>query len=184
VSLPHGSYTQVAFVTHDLDRAVDNWVRTLGAGPFYVFDSALDDAVYRGQPNAATNRAAMGFLGATNIEFFEPTNDAPSMYREILDAKGESSLQHTLPAMRPVTRQEFDALCAGYESKGLEVAYSGTVPDMGPIRFYDALDQLGQFIEACMMNDEIYRVVDRVYEAHADWDGQRAVRQLDELFAN
>ena len=63
--LPHlrnRDYCQLAWVVPDLESAIDRWVRTTGAGPFFLFDALhFDDANYRGTPmDIAPCRAAIG----------------------------------------------------------------------------------------------------------------------------
>lgn len=181
MSLPEGSYTQAAYVVFDLEAAIDAWARTLGAGPFFVFDSPVDDKIYRGKPGSDTNLAAMGFLGGTNIEIFQPVNDAPSMYREVLETTGEGA-HHVIPRMRPMTDEDFDRACAGYEALGLELSTSGTVPGVGRIAFYDARDRIGQFIEVIQLSRETYPVMDLMHDAHVDWDGKDPLRPFSQIF--
>lgn len=181
MSLPVGSYTQIAYVVRDIEAAIAHWASTLGAGPFFVFDNVVDDKIYRGNPGKDTNLAALGFLGATCIEIFQPTNDEPSMFQEVLDSRGEG-VHHVLPTMRPITADEFDRRCSEYEAAGLTLATSGTLPTVGRVAYYDAISQIGQFIEVIELGPDTYQGMDLMYDAHLGWDKQNPQRSMDELF--
>lgn len=76
-----GPIDQIGYVTADLDRAVERWTRQLGVGPWTVFRNVVLDGEYRGAPTRVSIDVALSYQGAVQIEFIEPTSDAPSPYR-------------------------------------------------------------------------------------------------------
>src|SRR3546814_16101786 len=62
------------------------------------------------------------FSGTTCIELVQPTNDQPSIFREVLDRHGEGAVHHHYPKIRCLTAPEYDALCASYRTLGYEEA--------------------------------------------------------------
>ena len=99
------SLTKFCFVTHDLEKAVQQWAEGVKAGPFYVMASAagfFGERSYRGSPARDNFKAALGFSGNTLIEFIEPTNDEPSVFQEVLTTKGDMAVHHVYPDMRPI----------------------------------------------------------------------------------
>ena len=88
-------YMQMCWVVPDLDAAIGHWLRTTGAGPFFVFDDLhFDDGVYRGAPSDVQPcRAAIGQHGDMQIELVEPgvhrTEPLVVQPREVLDLDAE-----------------------------------------------------------------------------------------------
>lgn len=168
-------FTQFCYVARDFEAAVGKWVLA-GAGPFFELDlSRLTERNYRGTLAQDTVRLGYGFLGTSQVEIVQPTNDAPSIYREVLDTRGEV-LHHIQPNMRPLSPELFDAESARYESMGLSVAYSLTAPGVGRVAFFDGLEKLGFFVELVERSKEICAMDAWMYEEHVNWDGKDPIR--------
>lgn len=163
-------YTQMAFVTHDIAAAIRSW-HAIGAGPFYNVDlSAIDkelitDRTYRGEPAKDTFKAAIGFLGTTQIELVEPTNDEPSVFREVLGEKGEV-LHHMQAKVSVVTPAMFDELSRSYQALGMEQVSLMTTPSGARAAFYDARDTLGCFLEIAEKGEQTFACVKIMHQAH------------------
>ena len=170
-------YTQTCFVARDFERAIASWT-AIGAGPFYVPDlSKLPaDRKYRGSIARDVTLVARGFLGTTQIEIATPINDEPSIFQEVLAARGEG-LHHVMPSIQPTTPEQFDALSAKYEAMGLEAAYSMVVPWLGRVVYYDAFQKLGYFIELTERSEQIHAASVEMYKAHLVWDGSDPIRR-------
>lgn len=170
-------FTQFCYVARDFEVAIDKWVLA-GAGPFFELDlSGLTDRDYRGTVARDTVRLGFGFLGTSQVEIVQPTNDAPSIYREVLDTRGEV-LHHIQPKMRPISAELFDAESARYESMGLKLAYSLTAPGVGRVAFFDGTEKLGFFIELVERSEEWCAKYAWMYEEHLNWNGKDPIRRL------
>lgn len=184
MSLAPGSFTQFNYVTHDCEALARRWVESVGAGPFFFWE--LDDPgltptrTYRGQPAGDTFKACYGFIGASMLEFMQPTNDAPSLLREVLDVQGEA-LQHIFPAIRPRSPEAFDAQHEAYVAAGCPCVADGAAPLFGRAHFYDGRASIGAFIEMVELLPPSYGIIERMHEAHAGWDGARPIRDLTEV---
>ena len=77
-----GPIDQLGYVTADLDRAVALWTDKLGVGPWTVFRNVRLTGSYRGAPAEVGIDVALSYRGAVQIELIEPTDDAPSPYRD------------------------------------------------------------------------------------------------------
>src|SRR5690606_1258129 len=96
---PEGSILELCQVTDDMDAAIAHWTGLFGAGPFYVFDvPAMPGQTHRGQPSSIDLRIAFGFSGGLLIELLQQTNDAPSVFREMIESKGPG-FHHLMPRM-------------------------------------------------------------------------------------
>lgn len=177
--------TKVCFVTHDVDKAVQQWAQGAKAGPFYVMASATDffgERSYRGVPAKDDFKAALGFSGNTLIEFIEPTNDEPSVFQEVLKARGDMAFHHIYPDLRPMTDAEFDATRERYLELGYIDALDSVLPGGGRCIHFDACEQLGVYIELMRCSPEVYAGFEKMRAAHANWDGDRPLREPAELF--
>jgi hypothetical protein len=89
--------TQIAIVVKDLRKTMELYHRTLGWGPWSVFDlrpPLLHDTVMRGVPTYFTVIAASTQVGPLEVELLQPV-DGPSIFKEWLDRHGEG-LHHIL----------------------------------------------------------------------------------------
>jgi len=181
--LSPGTTSQICYATFDLRLAAQNWARAAGAGPFFLMElPASLEKTYRGEPAHDSFQAAIGFMGTTCIELMQPTNEAPSIIREILDARGEGAVQHMYPHIRPLDAGHYDELCAKYKAMGLEEALSFRVPGMGRNAFFDATHTLGCFLEVLEFGVDAYEsVLGGMYESHRGWDGSDPIRSMDSL---
>jgi hypothetical protein len=181
--LSPGTTSQICYATFDLRLAAQNWARVAGAGPFFLMELPADlEKTYRGEPAHDSFQAAIGFMGTTCIELMQPTNEAPSIIREILDARGEGAVQHMYPHIRPLDVGQYDEMCAKYKAMGLEEALSFRVPGMGRNAFFDATRTLGCFLEVLEFGADAYEsVLGGMYESHCSWDGSDPIRRMDSL---
>ena len=86
---PDDGIIQMAYVVTDIHRAMNLWISKLNVGPWFLLPSFTgDDPQYRGKPSRADVSLAMSFAGHMNVELIQPNNDAPSVYREVLEARG------------------------------------------------------------------------------------------------
>mgnify|MGYP003574955684 CR=1 FL=1 len=183
-------YTQICYVSLDLDRSIERWIRA-GAGPFYVGDSASlpPDRTYRGAIAVDQFRAAIAFLGSTQIEIVQPLDDQPSFYREVLernraDAK-EEVLHHVQPKARPMSEAAFDEECHKLERDGLNCVATLTAPGGGTVRYYeDPANLLGFFIEMSHKSERVFALMEKMFEQHLAWDGKEPVREMRTLASN
>jgi hypothetical protein len=163
-------YTQMAFVTQDMQASLSRW-HAIGAGPFYRVDlSAIDnglitDRSYRGSPAKDTFKATIGFLGTTQIELVEPTNDAPSIFREVPDRKNDV-LHHMQAKISIVTPDLFDELSHRYEALGMELVALMTTPGGVRSAFYDGRATVGCFLEIAEKGEATFNSVKLMHKAH------------------
>ena len=166
-------YMQLCWVVHDLDAAIDHWVRTAGAGPFFTFaDVHFENSYYRGQPmDIAPHRAAIGYFGDMQIELIAPIGDAPGIWREIVPA-GQSGFHHT-----GLYCQDYDAQVAAYLDSGAEMAFEGLM--LGAKTCYvDTTPALGFMTEIITVNPVAEQVFGAMRQAADGWDGREPIRSL------
>jgi hypothetical protein len=166
-------YMQLCWVVPDLDAAMDHWVRTTGAGPFFVFGAVtFDDPRYRGiATQVEPCRASIGQFGDIQIELVEPTGDGTGLWSDF-SAKGKTSLHHV-----GLYCADYEAERAAYTAGGAELAFEGLM--MGARTCYiDTTQTLGFLTELITANPIAEQVFGAIRAASEGWEGSNPVRTL------
>lgn len=172
-----GPVMQLAFVPRDFDAAIAYWTRTMGVGPFFLWEHiAVDQLTYRGQRVNADFSVALAQWGDVQIELIRQDNDAPSIYRDW----NSNALHHIQLAV-----DDYDAALAACEAAGFGMAMDGCgllgSPDL---RFaYCDLGEYGPagFIEFAYRPPGAAAAFERMNQMMAaalNWDGQDPIRPL------
>jgi hypothetical protein len=89
-----GAVRQNGYVVRDIQAAMKHWIEVMGIGPWYYMDRVKTDWFrHRGQSSSVEMSIALANSGDLQIELIQQRNDAPSLYKEFLDA-GHEGLQH------------------------------------------------------------------------------------------
>jgi hypothetical protein len=179
--LEPGTFSEICFITADLEASVRKWTGILNAGPFFEFPTPSDNLWVRGSIITDHFRAAIGFSGTTVIEFIEPMGEAPSIFTEVLREKGEGAVHHVYPNITPLTADQYDKICLEYEAKGLEKVMDFEVPGLGRNCFYDARRDLGCYIELLEAGPAVGLINDSMHAAHVAGVEGRPLRSIAEL---
>ena len=170
---PLGAIMQVAYVVEDMDRALKHWTKTLGIGPFFLFEHfALLDAKYRGKPTDVDLTLALAFSGTMNFELIVQNNDAPSVYRETVDRRGYG-FHHWA-----VSTRTFDADVKRHEQTGAPLAFSGVAGVGARAGYMDTTSTLGGMIELIEINSKVEEFFGMLHGAAQGWDGTNPIRTL------
>jgi hypothetical protein len=171
-ALRNKNYMQLAWVVPQLEPAIADWVRTAGAGPFFVFEELhFTDSVYRGNPaDVQPCRAAIGQHGDMQIELIQPLDHGPGLWTDIVPF-GQRGFHHT------------GLYCTDYEGeraaalKGGEMAFEGLM--MGAKTCYiDTVKTLGFMTELVTANPVAESVFGQIRAAADGWDGSDPIRTL------
>jgi hypothetical protein len=171
--LRNRQYMQLCWVVPDLERAIDHWVKSTGAGPFFVFGGVhFDDGQYRGTASDIEEcRASIGQLGDTQIELVQPTGDGRGIWSE-LAKPGTAVLHHA-----GLYCTDYDAERAAYSADGSVIAYEGLM--MGARTCYiDTTATLGFFTELITANPIAEQVFGAIRSASEGWDGSDPIRTM------
>jgi hypothetical protein len=170
---PDDGIIQMAYVVPDLRAAIGQWIQTLHVGPWFVLEHFTgEDPVYRGQPSRVEWALAMGFAGHMNIELIQPTNDAPSVYREMIERRGYG-FHHW-----GVATWDFDAAVAKYERAGYPLAFRLAVPSGGRVGYMDTTAVMPGYTELIELGGAFEEVFGRFYRASLGWDGKDPIRSF------
>ena len=170
---PDDGVIQMAYVTNDIRRSMDMWVKKLNVGPWFLLpDFTGLDPQYRGAPSRAGVSLAMSFAGHMNVELIQPNDDAPSVYREVLERRGPG-FHHW-----GVASADFDRDLERYESAGHELAFFLRVPSGGRVAYMDTTAALDGFVELIEIGGAFETVFNNFYRATIGWDGKDPVRSF------
>lgn len=173
---------QLGYVSRDLDKAVDYWVKVAGAGPFFIADYEPEQQVWRGEPTHITFRVAYGFLGDVHVEVIQQTGGGNSAYTEALDAAVSVPVGGLFHHML-FLHDGYDAAYNGYLAAGATRCYDAFVEGVGRFCYLDARAQMGCFVEFVEDATMFEAACKHMKAIHQDWDRSRPMRPFDEVFA-
>lgn len=167
-----GEVNQLAFVPADFEGAINFWVETMGAGPFFVIENAgAEWCSVRGRDSSPQLDIALGHWGDIQIEIIRQTNDAPSPYKEWRDAGGEG-MHHVCIAVDDIEKAKQLSRELGMvellngRGNGAEWIYVDT--GGGP----------STVVEIIQHSPASQGLMDMVRAASVGWDGSNPVRRL------
>jgi hypothetical protein len=156
---------QHAFFVPDIAAAVEHWVATTGAGPFFLAPHHTTDWFeYRGEAVEADVSYAFGYAGDTQIQFIEQHDDTPSLYREMY-AAGEGGFHHV-----GVLADDFDGERQRMLNRGFDIA-TELRADGAQAVYFDTREAIGGYTEIHSTPERIIDTFARWRAAHQEWDG-------------
>lgn len=169
-----GSIAQNGYVVRDLDRALEHWVTVLGVGPWFLFEGIeVEDFRYRGELSPLRMNVALANSGDLQIELIQQLGDAPSMYRDFLEA-GHEGLQHL-----GFWSSDYDALYERARSSGYVVGHEGRIGGPGG-RFAYLLTEAhpGTVVEISDLSRPKKTLFDFIRKSSEGWDGKKPIRRM------
>ena len=169
-----GAIRQNGYVVRDIQAAMDHWVRVMGVGPWFYFERVqMDWFRHRGGDSNLEVSIALANSGDLQIELIQQRNQAPSMYKEFLDA-GREGLQHVAYWTRDYQAAYDQAL-----SLGCAVGQEGQIGgEQGRFAYFDTESHPGTVIELSDISGSKGRFFEHVREVSIGWDGSEAIRSL------
>jgi hypothetical protein len=168
---PLGTVSQIAYVVKDLEAALKHWVEVVKAGPFFLFEHAqLERQLYRGGPSNVDVTLAVGNSGDTQIELIYCENDAPSVYKEFLDAN-RVGVHHV--GLMP---EDYGAAYDLYQSLGYKAAFECNIGGTDLV-YFDTVKALGHFTELWDRSESFIEFQRSVRQAASEWDGKDPIRR-------
>lgn len=168
-----GAVMQTSFVVDDIEREMAYWTRTLGVGPFFFFPHfPAIDAKYRGNALHVDFAVALAFQGSMCFELICQNGDAPSPFREVIQARG-FGVHHVA-----VSTRSFDADLLRYQREGLELVGSAATAVGGRVAYVAPPRGAVPQLELIEMTPPVEQFFGMVHAAARDWNGSDPVRQL------
>lgn len=172
-----GCVLQNCYVVEDLEKAIDHWVKTIGAGPFFIMRK-LDNLKidYRGSPSSLDIDFALGQAGPVHIELIQDNSKNPTVYSDMYPKGSGGGFHHV-----GMLAKDFDAAVAAYERAGYPRGMTG-VFGTTPFAYMDTRASVGFFSEFHEDTAEIRAFFAKIAAAAENWDGSDPVRPMSELF--
>jgi hypothetical protein len=161
---------QYAYYVNDLEAAAMRWVKLFGAGPFFrVFHHtvSVDERGYfryRGDTTESDVSYAFAYCGPVQIQLIQQHDDKPSIYTEMFK-KGQEGFHHV-----GILSAEFERDKRDFLEEGLDLAVEMWA--VADVVYFNAVKQIGCFVEIHGDNPDIREVFRRWKEAHDGWDGK------------
>lgn len=153
---------QLGYVTDDVETAAMEWVRTLGAGPFFVIRGmAFASWTYHGVPQDMTLDIAFGQVGDLMVELIRPNGAWPNVYGEALPDGIRAHHHGFLVA-------DLDA--AAVALGGMPVTQADLSAET-ELRYFDCRDRVGLFVELISDSEESRAFFELSAKAAREWDG-------------
>jgi hypothetical protein len=166
-----GQIVQTAYVVPDIRAAIDWWIRDAHVGPWFLLEHFSDPhSRYRGGVSTADVSLAMAFAGHMQIELIQPLDDRPSVYREMIDARG-FGFHHIGIAVADVEREREAYLARGYTE-----VFATPVPSGGNVYYLQGGPHAPGFVELIPATPGMDDLFTRYWRASLDWDGTDPVR--------
>lgn len=171
MSQPDGTIMQIAYVVEDLEAALQRWLGKIGVGPFFVMKNLeVVEPRYREEPTNLDIDIALGYSGNVCVELIKQNCDSPSVYRELLQSKGEG-FHHW-----GVFSESFDRDVTRYREQGHALAFGGTVAIGARFAYMDTVAALGGMIELIEVTPVVRELFAGLEQAARDWDGSDPIR--------
>lgn len=171
-----GAIRQLGYVVDDIEAAMAHWHQVMGVGPwFYNPKVPIEDYVYEGKSYEVHNSVALANSGPLQVELIQTRNDAPSMYRDFMQA-GHRGLQHVA-----YWTQDYDADLSRLEAQGFRRKMGGKVGANGRFVYFDREAHPGTVIELSEVMGPKGRMFDMIRAASQGWNGMDAVRPFPDL---
>ena len=129
---------------------------------------------YRDKPMEVDLRIGLAYSGAMQIELIQPCNEAPSIWTEAIEKRGEG-LHHM--AIR--CYNDFDVRLACLNAEGCPTVVHGNLPnDLGRVAYVDATAHFGCLFELGDIAPKVFDTFDRMEAIHRSWDRKDPIRPL------
>ena len=167
-----GNITQLGYVVRDIDRAIDGWLKN-GVGPWFFIERVETDYFrHWGVDSPLEMTIALANSGDIQIELIQQNNDAPSMYKEFIDA-GCEGLQHVAYWTTDYQTLYDRAIGLGYVV-GQEGAIGG---ELGRFAYFDTEHHPGTVTEISDVSGPKGRFFTHIRRIAETWDGSDPIRQ-------
>lgn len=167
-----GPIRQNGYVVRDIHAAIDHWVNVHGVGPWFLIEKVQTDWFrYRGEDSPVNMTIALANSGDLQIELIQQNNDAPSLYRDFLEA-GHEGLQHV--AYWSTNYQDlYDRTLA----QGLKVGHEGQIGgEQGRFCYFETSAHPGSLIEISDISGSKGKTFAHIRKVAQNWNGSDPIR--------
>ncbi|MEH6696909.1 MAG: VOC family protein [Hyphomonas sp.] len=167
-----GKVCQNGYVVRDIETAMKHWIEVMGVGPwFYIAEVKTDWFTYRGVASDVKMSIALANSGDLQIELIQQRNDAPSMYKDFLDA-GREGLQHM-----SYWTEDYQGLYDTALGLGYTVGHEGQIGgEKGRFAYFDTEAHPGTVVEISDISGAKGKTFAYIRKQAEGWDGTNPIR--------
>jgi hypothetical protein len=174
-ALAQREIVQMCWMVDDIEKAVNHWVDTLGAGPFFLLPHIpYDELTYRDKPAVSDQSSAGGQWGSIQVELLQLHDQEPSSILE-MQQDGHVGVHHVTWFASDMDQERERLTGLGFD----EVMTARLLFANGMrIAWYDTHPLLGCMVEVYEENDQTRRFYRKVAQAAEGWDGNDRLRSV------
>ena len=166
---------QLAYVVRDIELSMRHWSDVLGVGPwFYREKAGVSEFSYYGQPVDVFPELSIALANSEDlqIELIQQRNDAPSLYRDFLNTRGEGA-QHIA-----FWTYDFDDTVRQLLEDGYIEGHAGRMGTRGRFCYLLHQDFPAGVVEISEMSGGKPEYFKAVAQAAQTWDGSDPIRHV------
>lgn len=166
-----GQIKQLGYVTDKIEETANTWVRTFGAGPFYLFPHVQAERIlYHGEPVEIDFSVAIGYWQDIQIELIEQHNPVPSIYWEWLEGD-MTGIHHMALFVDDMT-----AARKACRSAGASIVQDMLVGEGEGI--YVRVPNISHYIEITAPPSSFMKAFEEIKQASVGWDRTGGLRSF------
>ena len=167
-----GDVRQIAYVTNDMDRALEFFHEKAGIGPWFVaWDIPVLECRYRGAPIKLQIDAALANSGDMQIEIIRQISPAPSLFTELSDRHGFGLAPHHYSSWSA----DYDTVMRDALANGFSKAQEGR-SRYGDFVYYQHPDEPDFIFEVTELTAERASIFEQIRQAAINWNGHDPIR--------
>jgi Glyoxalase/Bleomycin resistance protein/Dioxygenase superfamily len=146
-------FSQTAYVTTDMDRALAVFRDQYGVPSFYVFANNAPGLV---QSDGAQLKIALAVVGGVEIELIEPIGDTAPMFSAVLPSDGSFAIRfHHVACRIAGDLSDFETHMASIDPEKHPVIWSGSMGEVMRYAYTDERAFLGHYVEHVWMHTDL-----------------------------
>lgn len=154
-SRPAARHSQNAYVTNDLDRALQIWRDDYGVPEFHIFKNDAPGLV--ASPDYRMT-IALANVGGLEIELIEPAGAQAPLHAEVLPDDGRFAMRFHHAALRiDGALADFDAQMASLDRAKHPVVWEGAMGEVMRFAYTDERARLGHYLEHVWFDAGFYQ---------------------------
>lgn len=167
-----GDIRQIAYLTNDIESAMQSWGSRSGVGPFTWYQNLTLNAEHRGEKTSINMEVGIAYRGNLQIELIQQTNDATSPYRDFF-RNGQMGLHH----LAYVTNN-IDTSIKKAKADGFEITTIINAP-IGRYAYFQDPQMPENYFEFLELTPDLESYWDQCIAEAQSWDGKNPIRVMD-----
>jgi hypothetical protein len=145
----NAKHHQIAYVTNDMDRALNVFSKDYGVARFYPLLTGAEPP----RPDGLHLKVGLANVNGTEVELIQPLGETRNLYSDALPADGRFTLElHHLCIRIAGNLEDWQRHRASIDEKAHPIALEGAYGDYLRVLYTDERDRLGHYLEHLWMS--------------------------------